>query len=237
MGKSLALSVRNVYETLAICWPTVVDAALGRVTRASCDERLASWSRSVVANLGLQLDVVGAENLDPTRTHIIMSNHQSHYDVPVLFSLLGGNMRMVAKKELFDVPLLGRAMRESGFVEVDRSNRERAVESLRRAREHLASGVNIWIAPEGTRSRSGALLPFKKGGFHMAFETGLPILPIAIDGTRHVLEVSHARSSPGLRVRVTIGKVIEMGDFVDQGRRGREEVMRHVRDAITGGLA
>ena len=237
MGRSLALSVRNAYETFGICWPTVVDALLGRVTRASCDERLARWSQRVIANLRLSIDVAGVEHLDRARTHIVMSNHQSPYDVPVLFAILGGNLRMVAKKELFDLPIFGRAMRESGFIEVDRGDRRRAVEGLVRAREQLARGVNVWIAPEGTRSRTGALLPFKKGGFHMAFETRLPILPISIDGTRHVLEVSHARSTTDLRVRVKLGRVIETQDYIAAGRRGRDALMREVRWAIEGGLA
>ena len=105
---------RNLYETLAISWPTVVDAALNRVEKTTCDERLARWSKRVVANANIELDVRGLENFDPAARFVIMSNHQSFYDVPVLFAVLGGNLRMVAKKELFAVPIFSRAMREAG---------------------------------------------------------------------------------------------------------------------------
>src|ERR1019366_817617 len=146
----------------------------------------------------------------------------SFYDVPVLYYVLGGNLRMVAKKELFDVPIFGRAMREAGFIEVDRSNRERAVQSLALAKEQLVAGTSVWIAPEGTRSDTGELGPFKKGGFHLAFETGLPILPVALKGTRDVLRARGLLSEAGHDVKVTILPRIDTAPFLAKGKEGRE---------------
>src|ERR1700719_3694118 len=89
-GKSLALSVRNIYETFAICWPTVIDAALGRVVKETCDDRLARWGIKLIERAKIDVSVVGRENMKPGETYVVMSNHQSLYDVPVLFYVIGG---------------------------------------------------------------------------------------------------------------------------------------------------
>ncbi len=236
-SRSLALSLRNVYETLAISWPTVVDAALGRVTKRACDERLLGWGHRIVANAGMELTVEGSEHYDPAGTYVVMSNHQSHYDIPVLFHILGGNLRMVTKVELFRVPVFGKAMREAGFIAIDRKNRHRAVASLQEAQEVLRGGVNVWIAPEGTRSRTGELGPLKKGGFAVALQVGFPILPVAIQGTRDVLPADKVRSRSGIPVRVSIAPPIDVAPYVAMGgKTGRDRLMADVREAIASRL-
>lgn len=235
--KSLLLSLRNVYETLAVSAPTVVDAVRGHLSRAVCDERLETWASRVVRNAEMILTVRGRENVDPERTYVVMSNHQSHYDVPVLYYVLGPNVRMVAKKELFELPVFGRAIREAGFIEVDRANHEKAIASLDDAREHLAGGTHIWIAPEGTRSPTGDLMPFKKGGFHLALGTEAPVLPITIRGTREILRAKGMLSRPGVEVSVTIHPAIETRELVGLDRKvARERLMTAVRAAIGSAL-
>lgn len=237
-GDSLLLSLRNAGETLAISFPTVVDAALGRVTRDVCDARLERWAGRVVAHAAIDVHVEGREHFDATRSYLVMSNHQSHYDVPVLFHVLGANLRMVAKKELFAVPIFGQAMREAGFVCVDRANREAAIRGLAAAKELLARGASVWIAPEGTRSRTGELGAFKKGGFVLALDTNLPILPVAISGTRDVLAATAIRSTPGRRVTVSIQPPIEL-PTLDAGAdraSARDALMTRVRESIARGL-
>ncbi|CAN5680247.1 lysophospholipid acyltransferase family protein [soil metagenome] len=237
MARSLALSIRNVIETFAISFPTVVDASRDRIDMDECNRRLDSWSSRVVHNLDIDLDVSGRENQDPTRIYVIMSNHQSHYDIPVLYHVLGGNIRMVAKKELFRVPVFGRAMEAAGFISVDRSNRTRAVASLNKAKEVLARGLSVFIAPEGTRSKTGELLPFKKGGFNLAIDMGLPILPVSIDGTRHALPPSAARSTSGVKVRVRILPAIDTAIYAARGRDGRDALLADVRSQIAASVA
>ncbi|MEO8874497.1 MAG: lysophospholipid acyltransferase family protein, partial [Polyangiaceae bacterium] len=122
--KSLGLTFLSVYETLAISWPTVVDAALNRVTKEACDDRLESWGRKIVEHAELELEVRGREHLAPGKTYLVMSNHQSLYDVPVLFHVIGKNIRMITKRELFKVPIFGKAMEEAGFISIDRENRQ-----------------------------------------------------------------------------------------------------------------
>lgn len=235
--RSLVLSLRVIGETLAISAPTVVEATLGRLTKEACDRRLAGWSKKVVRDAKIDLEVRGLEHFDPERTCVLMSNHQSHYDVPVLFAVFGGNVRMVAKIELFSVPIFGKALAESGFIPIDRGDRANAIANLERAKRALEKGVHVWIAPEGTRSRTGELGAFKKGGFVLALDAGLPVLPISIRGTRHVLPATGVRSAPGARVRVTVHRALEPRSYGGDDRRlAVERLMADVRAAIEGAL-
>jgi 1-acyl-sn-glycerol-3-phosphate acyltransferase len=235
--KSLALSLRTVYETLAISVPTLIDSTLGRITKESCDDRLESWSAKVIEHAGVSLDVRGREHAAQGQTYVVMSNHQSHYDIPVLYYVLGGNMRMVAKIELFRVPIFGPAMRGAGFIAIDRSNREKAVASLAAAKRMLATGTNVWIAPEGTRSKDGGLGVFKKGGFMLALDTEWPILPVSIDGTRDILPAHGMRATPGAKVTVTLHAPVDPKEYAGQPqKRAREALMQRVRAIIASGL-
>jgi 1-acyl-sn-glycerol-3-phosphate acyltransferase len=147
-------------------------------------------------------------------------------------------MRMVAKKELFDLPVLGRAMREAGFIEVDRANRNQAIASLKDATRHLSEGVHLWVAPEGTRSETGELLPFKKGGFVIAMDMKAPIIPVTIRGTREVLRAHGLRSRRGAAVDVTLHPPVETAPYAERTDRkaARGEVMDAVRGAIASAL-
>ena len=232
---SLGLSLRNLYETFAISFPTLVEAAQGRVTKEVCDARLAGWSRHVVENARIELEVRGRANLE-SDTYIVMSNHQSLYDVPVLFHVIGGNLRMITKKELFAVPVFGPALAVGGFISIDRNDRAGAIESLRVARETLAAGTHVWISPEGTRSRTGELLSFKKGGFHLALEAGLPLLPVTLTGTRDVLAAKGVRSTAGQRVVVTFHRPLRPEPYQAMGKTGRDALMCDVRAAMASAL-
>ncbi len=220
---------RAIVETAWISVPTVIDSALGRCTSEGCDRRLDSWSRRLLEQARVNIDVEGLDNAPEGETFVVMSNHQSLYDIPVIFQVLRRRVRMVAKTELFKVPVWAGAMRAAGFVEVDRKNRERAIVSLRRAKEALKGGTSIWIAPEGTRSESGKLAPFKQGGFHLAFETGARILPVSIDGSREVLLARGWTVHDDQRVKVTISPPIDASEY---GPKRRQELTDAVRRAI-----
>ncbi len=236
-GRSLALSLRNVYETLNVSLPTVVDAARGRISQKVCDERLESWASRVVRNAEILVSVRGRENIESGVTYVVMSNHQSHYDVAVLYYVLGGNVRMVAKKELFKLPIFGRAIREAGFISVDRKNTEKAIKSLENAKEWVQKGTHLWIAPEGTRSPTGELLPFKKGGFMIALATHSPVLPITIRGTRDILPSGGLFSRSGVEVHVTIHPPLDIAPYAAMERKaGRDALMADVRKAIASAL-
>jgi 1-acyl-sn-glycerol-3-phosphate acyltransferase len=226
VAPSLDVLARAAVETLRISLPTIVQAAQGTLTPEICDDRLDSWSRQLLAQAGIHLSVSGREHIVPGEAYVVMSNHQSHYDIPVLFQALRVPLRMVAKKEIFRIPFMAGAMRAAGFVEVDRKNRSSAINTLANAREGLHEAISIWIAPEGTRSKTGRLGTFKKGGFHLALKGGLRILPVTIEGTRFVLPAGGVTVRRGVTARVVIGEPIDprafgeprLGDLVDAVR-------------------
>jgi 1-acyl-sn-glycerol-3-phosphate acyltransferase len=229
-------AVRSAYETLAISAPTVVDAALSRVTADAVDARLERWSRRVLEVAAIQLTVSGRENFDPARAYVLMSNHASHFDVPVIFQAYKRPVRMVAKKELFAIPVFGRALKAAGFPEVDRKNRASAIQALEHGSALFDQGISLWIAPEGTRSRDGELGSFKKGGFVLALERQLEILPVGLAGTRDVLAPGTVDVHPGVRVHAHFGRPIAP-TASEYSSDARDALMRTVHDAITDALA
>lgn len=231
---SIVDSLRAVAVTAKICVPTVVESFQDTVSLEECDERLKWWSRELLRTAGVELHVRGLENVPEGEALVVMSNHRSYYDIPTVFCAVPGNrLRMVAKKELFRVPIFGRAMLASGFVKIDRDKRERAIESLRASERLLSQGTRVWIAPEGTRSRTGELGPFKAGGFHMAVEAGVKILPLALEGTENVMGAESLTITKGAKVKVQILPPIDAPKY---GRGKRKELMADVRAAIAGAL-
>jgi 1-acyl-sn-glycerol-3-phosphate acyltransferase len=215
-----------VWKTFFISAETVADGLVGRLSPSRCDDRLSSWGRALLTRAAVDLQVEGLENL-PSYACLFMSNHQSHYDIPILYTALPRSLRMVAKAELFKVPIWGRAMRDAGFVSVDRSgDRQQAEKAMRLVKEALKNGFNVWIAPEGTRSPDGRLGRFKKGGFILAIETDTPIVPVAISGSAGILPKKSKLLNLGVPVRVWFGKPID-----PQGR-SVPELMESVRSFL-----
>ena len=229
MIPSLNLVASVWLKTLRVGLPTIVEAARGTLSPQVCNERIDSWSRGLLNYAGIRLEVIGHEHIRVGKGYIVMSNHQSSYDIPVLFQALRIPLRMVAKKEIFQIPFVGRAMRAAGFIEVDRANRLRAIRALITARRRLDASMSVWIAPEGGRSRTGQLGAFERGGFLMAMSTGMPILPVTIDGTRHTLPAGRLTLRWGNTVRVTISAPIDPADYT---RQGIDRLMGITRDAI-----
>jgi 1-acyl-sn-glycerol-3-phosphate acyltransferase len=229
---TLAHLATAIYETAVISAPTLVEGLVGTLTASKCDERLEDWSRKLLDDAEITLEVEGLERAPSSETFVIMSNHQSLYDIPVMFQALRRRVRMVAKAELFKIPGWGRAMRLAGMVEVDRGDRAQAIQSLESAKAALSQGTNIWIAPEGTRGPGGkGLLPFKKGGFHLATGAGARILPVSISGTSKVL-AAHGRSvNTGVHVRVQVQAPIDTRAY-----EGTAELSDAVRASILSGI-
>lgn len=225
--------VHAIWQTLRVSAPTIVEAMRGTLTPEACDRRLAAWSAAIVERAHIDLSVEGSELAPPAESFVLMSNHQSLYDVPVIFHALQRRIRMVAKQELFRVPVWGRAMRSAGFIALDRENRDRSRQSLQRSAATLRDGTSIWIAPEGTRSRDGSLGVFRKGGFHLAVQSGCRILPLSIVGTREVLPAKGLEIRDGRKVRVVIHPPI---DPLVYGEERREELIAVVRQSIASAL-
>ncbi len=229
---SLGHLVHAVQVTLRVSVPTLVDALRGKLTAEACDARLDWWSNELLSRAEVSLDSTGLERARGG-PFVVMSNHQSLYDIPALYQTLPLRLRMVAKAELFRIPIWAQAMRAAGFVELDRSARERAIESLERAQAALSQGTSIWIAPEGTRSKDGQLGPFKSGGFHLAVGAGARILPVTISGTRAILPAKGARVIRGAEVRVAVHEPIDPSAF---GTEVNDALIAAVRGKIESAL-
>jgi 1-acyl-sn-glycerol-3-phosphate acyltransferase len=192
------------------------------------------WSMAIVRiGLGLgriHIEVTGRE-LIPAQACIFMSNHVSNLDPPIILPMLPFRSAFFIKRSLLKIPLVGRGMRLAGFIPVDRDGRpEAARASVQAARKVLASGVYIVIFPEGTRSRSGKLLPFKKGPFYLAKESGAPVIPISIWGTEQMMTKGSLQIKPGTG-HVTFHPPLYPQQFADRG-----ELAEAVRTAIASGL-
>ncbi len=184
--------------------------------------------RLALALAGIRIVVRGREHLKPERAMVFCANHQSNVDPPVLFRVLHPRLHILYKAELSKLPLLGRVFILGEFVPVERANREAALASVSKGAESLRAGNSFLIFPEGTRSRTRELLPFKKGGFIMALQAGAPIVPVAIEGGRAAMHKGSRLVWP-TTVTVTIGRPIETaGMSVDD----RDTLIATVRDTI-----
>jgi 1-acyl-sn-glycerol-3-phosphate acyltransferase len=162
--------------------------ALWLVDRRESLYPLAQWgARTWLKACGARVKVTGSENLRPGVSYVFASNHRSYLDTAALFAYAGPNIGLVAKKELLKIPVMGQGMGFVNIIAIDRSNPERAVSSMEKARHVIKKGYSFGVFVEGTRALPGELLPFKKGAFHLALQTGAPIIPVAIRNTDRMM--------------------------------------------------
>lgn len=160
---------------------------------------------------GMQVSVKGSEHLDPQQTYVFISNHRSYLDTATLFVYTGRRMGLLAKKELLKVPILGYGMGKVNVMAIDRSNSERARETVADATNRIRSGISFGVFAEGTRAKPGELLPFKKGAFYMAVAAGVPIVPVAIKNTDVLMGKGTGRAKPGTIEMVMLPPVTTAG--------------------------
>lgn len=156
------------------------------------------WCRMIALTVGARIRVHGLEHIAPGTSYVFLSTHQSYMDIPAMLGYLPAQLRIAAKKVLFSIPFMGWHLRRAGHIPIDRSSTQNAVASMRQAARYIHGGICAFIFPEGTRSRDGALQPFKKGGFKLAIQAGVPIIPITIIGSRQVLPRDSIIFRPGL---------------------------------------
>jgi len=180
--------------------------------------------------VGVKIEVRGLENLAPGRNYIFMSNHASNLDPPVLVPVIPGRCSILVKKELYRVPVLGTGMRLAELVPVDRGDHEAAIESITAATRVLQKGLHVLIYPEGTRTSDGRLLPFKKGPFHLAQDSGVPVVPVTLLGTFECWP----KTQFGLRRGTSI--VVFHPPIDPRGYADRDDLMLVVREAISSAL-
>lgn len=165
---------------------------------------------------GMKVKVRGREHLDPRATYVFISNHRSYLDTATLFCYVGRRIGLLAKKELLKVPILGYGMGYVNVMAIDRSNRQRAIETVQAATNRIRSGISFGVFAEGTRSRPGHLLPFKKGAFYMALEAGVQIVPVAMKNTDYLMGKGTGEARKGTIEMVLLPPIETAGLSTDE---------------------
>ncbi|MFH1334683.1 MAG: lysophospholipid acyltransferase family protein [Pseudomonadota bacterium] len=223
--------LRSLLATLSTSLSVINASFMRRLTRQRIDQLSRAWSSKVLKIARVSYEVFNpyTVSLQSGRSYIIMSNHASLYDIPLIIMSLPGSIRMIGKKELFKVPIWGRAMRLADFISIDRENRRQAIQDLQLAKEKMENGVNIWMAPEGTRSRTGKIQSFKKGGFMLALKTNAVIIPVGIRGADKILPPKTSNIQLNQKIEIHIGKPIDTQKYL---AAQRDQLMQDVEDSI-----
>ena len=192
----------------------------------------ATWARLIGWLTPIAVTVEGKQNANRKRSYVVVSNHQSLYDIIVIYGWLALDLKWVMKKELRKVPGIGIGCEKAGHIFIDRKNPGLASKAVSEALDRLGDGIGILFFAEGTRSLDGKLKPFKKGAFHIAIEQKLPVLPVTLLGTRDILPANSLKAFPG-RARMVIHPAIET-DGLGQAQIG--DLMDATKAAITSAL-
>lgn len=190
------------------------------------------WARILAWLTPISVEVQGAENADRSRTYVVVANHVSQYDILALYGWLDLDLKWVIKKELRKIPAVGIGCEMVGHIFVDRKNPVEARRAVNEALNRLGDGVGILFFPEGTRSRDGKLMHFKKGAFKIALMEELPVLPVTLLGTERIMPAKTLRLFPG-RVKVVIHPAIEP---LEDNTENLKALMKQARDTIASAL-
>ena len=192
-----------------------------------------TWSKSILFFSHIKYEIEGYENLNPKSHYFFTANHTSAFDIPIVFAAIPFQMVAISKIELKHIPIFGWAMQAGGHIFVNRRNHHRAMDSMKKAKKSMSKNPrSVIIFPEGTRSKDGKILPFKKGGLVLAISLDMPIVPIGIIGTRALVKDKFSSVSKNT-VKLVFGKPIETKNLAYENRNDfainlRQEVVRMV---------
>lgn len=172
------------------------------------------WSKDNLWLSRAHVEIEGLENIDLRRPQVLVANHSGLHDILSIAAYLPIQFRWIAKKSLFRVPFMGWHMRRSGYIAIDRENPREAAKSIIEAAKIIQGGVNAIAFPEGTRSRTGDLGKFHSGAFSLALRTGVPVVPVTLDGSYRVIVPRTLQVSPGVIIRIKIDRPIELSSYV-----------------------
>jgi 1-acyl-sn-glycerol-3-phosphate acyltransferase len=192
----------------------------------------ATWAKCLGWLTPISVEIVGGENAERHRSYVVASNHQSMYDILVIYGWLKLDMKWVMKAELRKVPFIGIGCEKAGHIFVDRRNHKQAASAINEALERLGDGIGILFFPEGTRSTDGKLLPFKKGAFRTAIEQQIPLLPVTVVGTKEIIPNKTLWLFPG-RAKLVIHPAIETQGMTQDDL---EELKQRTWDAVGSAL-
>lgn len=220
--------IRSIAITLRYSIQVIIGSWFGKMSQQKIDDIGVRWSKGLLNVVHASYTIHGQKNLihEKEIPIIYMCNHTSLYDIPLSFVALPGSVRMMAKKELHQLPIFGHTMAHAKFPSIDRKNRHQAVKDLQYAKAIMEEGISIWIAPEGTRSKTNVLQPFKKGGFVLAIETKAIVIPVNIQGAHNILPAKSISFSRGEHVDIYIGQPIFSKKYT---KKNIQQFMQDVR--------
>src|SRR5215212_9400967 len=220
------------FTAIGLCGPILILLCYLTKNENFIYEPIRWFVRLGLAMVGVKVDVQGLEHLDPKQPYILTPNHQSFIEVPLFVTYLGRNPGYLAKKEVFKYPVFGPGIRMMGVIPVDRSNSPAAVESAKQATRNIRCGKSYMVYPEGTRSKDGTLLPFKKGAFMMAIEAGVPIVPVTVSGATKIMAKGEFKLFPST-VHLIVHAPISTKGY---SRENVAELMQQTREKIYSAL-
>ncbi|WED43208.1 lysophospholipid acyltransferase family protein [Legionella cardiaca] len=222
----------SVLYTADACLRSIIKRFTGKTNRAWVDKTIHQWANRLLNLVGVKCKVVNPHGIEPKQGQatIIMCNHSSLYDIPLSFKAFPNHsIRMLAKKELSRIPIMGKGMMAAEFPFIDRKNRHQAIKDLEAVRKLLESGIVMWIAPEGTRSKDGKLAAFKKGAFITAIEAKAIIIPIGIRGAYDILPARTTQININQTAEIHIGAPIDASRYTNENK---EELVKLVHQSM-----
>lgn len=223
----LWLALWAAIATLVLAVPIIAAGLLSRTGNLAFSMSKI-WAYTMLAVSFVRTEIKNRSRIDPKTSYILISNHQSLYDILALVTTLGIQYRWFIKKEVLKIPLFGYGLYASRNIFIDRSNTARAIESINKGIERLPKGVSLMVFAEGTRSPDGRIHEFKKGGFVTAVRRKIPILPVTVNGSRRILPKGSLAFKPG-KIQVVIGNPIDTGGYTTESV---DELIDRTRQAI-----
>ena len=190
------------------------------------------WGTNSLRLAAVRIKVEGQENIPTGSAAIYMANHSSNFDILSLYAALPVQFRWLAKKELFEIPIFGASLRRSGYIPVERTDTRKSLVALKAAAQRVKAGTSVIVFPEGTRSPDGNLLPFKGGGFILAVQSGVPVVPVVIVGTRDI----NPKGSLTVRASEVLIRILPPIETAGLKSSDRDQLADQVRQAIESSL-
>jgi 1-acyl-sn-glycerol-3-phosphate acyltransferase len=233
--KQYCIIIKSIASILAASTKIIFFSLINTLTRTKTNNISNKMGKSLLKAADISYSVHDVANIiyHAGRSFIIMSNHASLYDIPIIFATIPGNVRMITKLELRKVPIWGKAMEISEFIFIDRKNPRQAIKDLERAKEKMALGIVPWVSPEGTRSRDGNLQQFKRGAFLLAMKAQAIIIPVTIVGSYNVLKPKTLDFKLGQQIDIYVHQPIDSTQYQNNDVEG---LLGAVRTAISSKL-
>lgn len=236
MLRTIWIATMSLLYTINTCSRSIVRGLCGTSSRIWVDNTLQLWVKRVLRLVDVNCHVINPHQIMPIpgQPTIVMCNHSSLYDIPLsLLAFPRHSLRMLAKKEMASLPLMAKGMKAAEFPFIDRKNRHQAIKDLEHVQKLLESGIVMWIAPEGTRSKTGKLQPFKKGAFITAIKSNATIIPIGIRGAFDILPAKSHRVQLHQHAEVHIGKPIDASKYtLDNKEMLIEDVYQSMKQLV-----